>query len=321
MPEMRLEGSGCWCRSVGVPEEIAIKEYNSRRKLVPRIPDEYLDCVIYLYRSEKDADEGARIGGSGFLVGVMTETAPMSLCFVYAVTNRHVVEHGGTVIRMTTADAKKEILLTENCKWHVHPAGDDLAICQIKFDPKVFKFHFIDRRHFLDQDMVKRYGIGPGDDAFTVGRFINHEGKQRNHATARFGCIAQMPCEPIRQDTGFEQESFLVEARSTSGYSGSPVFLYVPAFSGGPSRFNTNWSLGPWLLGITWGHINDYEPVRDEKYRPVEPANPKKMQVRINTGMMAVVPAWKLAEMLDDQDMVAHRNRELEKVRVAMEKN
>ena len=81
----------------------------------------------------------------------------------------------------------------------------------------------------------------------------------------------------IRQDTGFDQESFLVEARSIGGYSGSPVFLFIPAMS---SRENVeNWyppslvewksgvkygslmSHGPWLLGVTWcAQVKKYPP-------------------------------------------------------------
>jgi hypothetical protein len=50
-----------------------------------------------------------------------------------------------------------------------------------------------------------------------------HEGRQKNSPTARFGNIAQMPNEPVIIKR-FEQECFLVEARSIGGYSGSPVF-------------------------------------------------------------------------------------------------
>src|SRR5271156_3587167 len=74
---------------------------------MPRIRDAYLDCVIYLYPSEHYAEVGARMGGSGFLVGIPTGQAGMWL--TYAVTNRHVVERGGHVIRVSTKDGGKEI--------------------------------------------------------------------------------------------------------------------------------------------------------------------------------------------------------------------
>ena len=42
---------------------------------------------------------------------------------------------------------------------------------------------------------------GDRSDVFLVGRFINHEGQQRNAPTLRFGLIAQMPGDPIRVES------------------------------------------------------------------------------------------------------------------------
>ena len=57
-------------------------------------------------------------------------------------------------------------------------------------------------------------------------------------------------------DTRFPQESFLVEVRSIGGYSGSPVFVFIPPAS--PREGVKDWvphgilrSHGPWLLGLT----------------------------------------------------------------------
>lgn len=36
---------------------------------MPRIPDWYLDSIIYLYPCETDAKAGKKAGGTGFLVG------------------------------------------------------------------------------------------------------------------------------------------------------------------------------------------------------------------------------------------------------------
>jgi hypothetical protein len=71
------------------------------------------------------------------------------------------------------------------------------------------------------------FDIGPGDDVFVVGRFINREGKQKNIPSVRFGNIAQMPGEPLFLDDGKELECFLIEGRSISGFSGSPVFIHI----------------------------------------------------------------------------------------------
>lgn len=102
---------------------------------VPRIPDEYLDCVIYLYPTEVDAEDGGRAGGSGFLVGVPTEGLRQNFWILYAVSNKHVIEKS-RVVRMNTADGRKTIVPSARADWIVHPDGDDVAAFQISFDPK-----------------------------------------------------------------------------------------------------------------------------------------------------------------------------------------
>jgi hypothetical protein len=312
---------------------------------MPRINDAYLDCVVYLYGSEADAEDGLRTGGSGFLIGIPTIDLPTNVWLLYAVTNRHVIEPDNLVIRFRTKDDKHFIMNTDKSAWHVHPLGDDIAVCLVSFDWKSMRYNFVPRERFLDKDTMKRYNIGSGDDVFVIGRFINHEGQQRNLPTVRFGCVAQNPWEPIKQDTGFEQESFLVEARSIAGYSGAPVFAYIPSMSErpdtedwAPRNANTGniptdmaawtskeWGIfkshGPWLLGVDWGHLHYWEPVRDESGRPVNPANPNAARVRTNTGMMAVVPAWKLIELLDEDTVSHQRKLIIEQIRTTQANN
>ncbi|MGP8231511.1 MAG: hypothetical protein ACLQL2_02450 [Methylovirgula sp.] len=273
--------------------------------------------MIYLYPDEKSADEGEKIGGSGFLVGVPSKGLPQNFWFLYAVTNKHVIEDGATTIRFTTPDGKKEILTTDERSWVHHPAGDDLSACLISFDPKTIKFNFVPRGDFVSDYDIKNLDIGVGDEIFVVGRFISHEGKQHNNPTARFGCIAQMPLEPIVQDHGFPQESYLIEVRSIGGFSGSPVFLHIMATN---DKFATmkrvEWHQNrERLLGIEWGLLQTWDPVCNELRKPVNP-NPRCLQVARNTGMTAVVPAQKLAEMLDNGSLAEYR---LEQERIAME--
>ena len=277
-----------------------------------RIRDEFLDCVIYLYPDRSSAEAGEGIGGSGFLVGVQSIGLPQNFWFLYAVTNKHVVQNGATALRLSTRDGKTDVIETDERSWVTHPSGDDLAACLVSFDPMVFKFHHVPRANFLTHEIMDSLKVGPGDEVFVVGRFISHEGKQQNRPTAQFGFIAQMPHEPIVQDDGFEQESFLVEVRSIGGYSGSPVFLYVMPVI--PDTYATRklqpaGMYGEWLLGIEWGLLQNWEPVRNHRGEPVNPTNPRAMQVPINTGMMGVVPVWKLAELLDTGPIAEHRKK------------
>src|SRR4051794_28892090 len=110
-----------------------------------------------------------------------------------------------------------------------------------------------------------------------------------------------MPADNVVTKDGLQQESFLVETRSLSGFSGSPVFIHIPSYTERPtpryhSPFATTakqqWQLtppsqvasssessqmieqscGPWLLGIDWGHLPVYESVleKDRETRVAE---------------------------------------------------
>jgi hypothetical protein len=265
---------------------------------LPRISDDYTDTVVYLYPSEVDAQKGKKAGGSGFLFGIPSEKFPNSH-FIYAVTNRHVIEGGSCCVRLNTADGKMAVLSFTERDWCLHPSGDDLAVCQMPIeDGGLYQYKFLHDDHLLTKQIVEDYNIGTGDDIFVVGRFINQEGKQKNVPSLRFGNISQMPAETIRQQRGsafFEQESFLVEARSIGGYSGSPVFVGLLPNIQRPAARKQTMTGRAWLLGIDWGYILDWEPVCDAGGRPVDSG----LRVSSNTGMMAVVPAWKLRELLD----------------------
>jgi hypothetical protein len=99
---------------------------------------------------------------------------------------------------------------------------------------------------------------------------------KRTPPTARFGNIAQMPNEPVIIKR-FEQDCFLVEARSIGGFSGSPVFWHVLPFAGGAYRPKGNLQLGPLLLGVELGYIYDWTPVCGPDGEPINRAKPDGM--------------------------------------------
>jgi hypothetical protein len=57
--------------------------------------------------------------------------------------------------------------------------------------------------------------------------------------------------------------------------------------------------------------MQDWTAVCDAAGRPINPGEPNAQQVRVNSGMMVVVPAWKLAELLNSEAVAAKR-REIE---------
>lgn len=280
---------------------------------MPRIDDEFLDCSIYLYPSEVAARKGERAGGSGFLVGIPSDIDPPNLHHIYAVTNSHVVREGGSsVVRINTGEGAVDILPTHDSQWIHHQDGDDVAVCPIILD-STHRFSCVPRHMLLTRELIGEYSIGPGDDVFIVGRFVGAEGQQQNTPTARFGNIAMLPREPIPHPRGIRQESFLVDVRSISGFSGSPAFVYLPPFTRRYGDRNTGDAYRQWLLGLAWGHIND-KCIRDNV---VDQNDAIIGTVRANTGMLAVVPAWRLADLLSQEPLVVSRRTAEQKWKAA----
>jgi hypothetical protein len=279
---------------------------------VPRIDDIFLECVVYLYPDRPSAEAGKQAGGSGFLVGVPVEGFEhLDLWVPFAVSNRHVIKNGSAVVRVTTIDGGAEIMELDERSWLFHP-DHDLAIAPIDLTVERHRVRLVFwPKAFLTEQIVAQYRIGLGDECFMVSRFIAHDGHQRNTPSLRFGAIAQMPTEKIRFDDGSEQESFLVEARSVAGHSGSPVFVWIPPFSGqAAGRISGSWISGPWLLGVDHCHLFSQEKVYSRATR--QPVN-DDWNVRGNTGMMGVVPAWRLGEMFSFPDVASLMAREKEK--------
>lgn len=269
-----------------------------------RIHDEYLDCVFYLYPDEESAKHGHPGGGCGFLVSVPFESRTDKL-FLYAVTNRHVIEKTGggcPFIRFNTKGGGAKVYHLAWHNWTCHKCND-VAVVNIVLDPNEFIFKCVGRSDFITQDLIKEYGIGPGDDVFLVGRLITSGGRQRNTPSARFGNISLMPIEPVNHETLGEVEAFQCELKSISGFSGSPVFVR-PSDQRADGSIHIGAGIGPWLLGVDWGHSFDRE------YLNKDGKTSKTEFVRRNTGITSVAPAWAIRDLLDYPELKAQRKED-----------
>jgi hypothetical protein len=193
---------------------------------LPRIQDKLLDSVVYLYPSEVSADNAEKIGGSGFIMGVWSRV--QNTVHLYVVTNQHVVRNKDgspncQVVRMTSRDNPKAIRSIPDKDW-ITPTVDDLAISYIGTQSISLEedLAFISSDSAVKEENRSDYFVGA--DCFMLGRFISRDGRQRNTPTARFGNISMLPIEPIIEEDGNLTSAFLVETRSQSGFSGSPVF-------------------------------------------------------------------------------------------------
>lgn len=246
---------------------------------VPRIDDQFLGTAIYLYRNRIDAENNARSGGSGFLVGHIDMHS--TIMHIYAVTNVHVIDDC-PVIRINKVSGGYDVLELPSTAWLKHPDGDDLAICPAVLTPH-HDFKFVASAGCADEAMLLKFNIGVGDEVFMVGRFIDHQGEKRNIPIARFGHIAMLPSEEIGNALGKKRLHYLVEMRSVSGFSGSPVFVYDTPTPHSLTNVRPQ-MFSNLLLGIDCGHLPEHEK-------------------ELSAGIAAVVPAWRLLELLEHPTM------------------
>ena len=120
MSDIRSFGPGLSCGPTPIYED-------GEGQDVPRIRDEILGCVLYLYRSPHEAEEGINIGGSGFALSIPCETVLPGAAHLYAVTNKHVIEDGAIHVRLNSKDGRKIIMEAQKKDWITSPV-DDLAV-------------------------------------------------------------------------------------------------------------------------------------------------------------------------------------------------
>ncbi len=281
-----------------VKRHLALRRKDMR--LPFRIPQEWIDGIIYLYPDEQTARSGEQIGGTGFLLGWPIEGR--SDFTLWAVTNRHVIDQGNWTIRLNAKSGGLAYQDTTDREWIFSPYSD-LAVRPISLSQDLHKFSFITKDWLLEKEEYTALDMGPGDGCVTIGRFVGHAGKLSNNPVARFGQISQGPIEPVTVD-GREQECLLVESRSIGGFSGSPVFVhldpnfYRPKVSGavrGQNLYQGVFPTGPWLLGVNYAMVPLWEKVRDLAGLEL----PIGHRVAMNTGLMAVAPAWHLIDLLE----------------------
>jgi Trypsin-like peptidase domain len=309
---------------------------------MPRIWDTLTGIAVYIYGSLNEAEHGLSLSGagSGFVVEVNHETNEKHSS-LYVVTNEHVVRKAGTpVIRFNRKDGvlPAECLPTQRNEWKTHQDADDIAVFPLDYDWRPLLFNSVNLNQFVTPQMIIDEDIGIGDDTVMVGRFIDHDGGQRNAPSVRFGNIAMMNKEKIHNDeTGIDQESFLVETRSLPGYSGSAVLLWSPcAMNGlsarrggkekpGPLSNDLNKAMenfqkiepflnpkGPYLLGIDWCHLQSKAYVVMPHENGSDKRHPDNWFVRQNSGMAGVIPAWKIADVLKCEELMNKRREQTE---------
>lgn len=260
---------------------------------MPRIPDELQRSVVYIYPNAEAARDGHGAGGTGFFV--QRQRTGASKPAQYLVTNIHVAQAKNRTLRINTLSGGVDFHEIKGSDWVNHPNGDDIAAIALAVEPHWATSALDWSALAVTQARMIELNMGVGDEAFMLGRFVSLETVQLNQPLARFGNVAMMPGVPVKDGRGIEVEAFLVEMRSLSGFSGSPVFVYM-----GPGTYRGNGTMVPFysetigLMGIDTGHKATLGEVRKKN----DDAS-TGLEVPLNTGISIVAPVWKIQELLD----------------------
>jgi hypothetical protein len=264
---------------------------------VPLIPTAWREVVFYVYDNARAARSSEKEGGgTGFFVSLQSQIVGKP--FVYGVTNWHVISDcDKPTLRLNMVSRGWDTLETSKRSWIRHPT-EDIAVIPIAELSDEYNVRFVNSEEwFVTPNDMDRFSYGAGDEVVMIGRLIGHDGKARNAPISRFGNISRNPIQ--------EQPSFLVEMRSIGGHSGSPVFAIPSAIQmpgvrkeGAPRK----------LLGIDSGHHRELAKIL-HRTSAGEWKEVQDMRSFSNTSIATVIPAWKIAELLNIPKLQKQREK------------
>lgn len=274
-----------------------------------KIPPEVEKCVAFICCN---TEKGMEFAGTAFFASIPFHGLEGRV-FVYLVTAKHIVEG----MRQKSLDQIIHVRVNKKnggadfieinmdmVKFHPSDPGIDVAVIQM---PRLT--HFIDLKFVplnsmvATDEIIEKEEINIGNELFLVGLFTMHSGSQRNIPIVRVGNIAQMPEEPIVTKRG-PMEAYLIEARSIGGISGSPVFVRMGGVREREGQMQIR-ADSYYLLGLMHGHW-DLEMPGAETDTIIEDALKRE---GINMGIAVVIPAQKIMETINQEELVDFRKR------------
>jgi hypothetical protein len=301
---------------------------------MPRIRQAAVDATFYLFRRNPKTGKIDGPWGTGFFV-IRSSKLPSGYPHLYAVTNWHVaVDSGASIIRVNTHDGKSRPIEYDPGEWTYPQDGDDLAIIDVteKLDPGNDQMIGLYEDMFVTEKEFETFSIGLGEDTFMCGLFASHHGGDRNVPVVRFGNLSMLAnsAAPVELETGAKLPCHLVDTRSRSGFSGSPVFIfrgiasdlgYIPY---GWERKHIKGGIdSPYLAELTrpettfWGllgiHCGQFwDPIEVRKARTKERLGDPIAEgdtLEVQSGMTIVIPAARILRLLESEDLEMARQR------------
>jgi hypothetical protein len=257
-----------------------------------RVPDEVRKTVGFICYEDKRNQDIIPVG-SFFFFGHDPRDGETFARGMYSVTARHVIDGlrrkgvQEAILRLNPKNFNAPLITIraplEN--WFSHPNDNsiDVAVTEMgipaEADHLVLPFSLAaTERVFKDNE------VELGEEVFISGLFRHHFGNRRNIPIVRVGNLAALDEEKIDD----EIECYLVEARSTGGLSGSPVFLNLGVIRniGGEVKHLKGSTTSIHLLGLVHGHF--LEKRKGEK--PAGEAGDHPATDDINAGIIIVIP-------------------------------
>jgi hypothetical protein len=257
-------------------------------------PGEILKCIVCI--SYKMADGTFRFAGSAFLIDRPASADLPQYGLGYVVTAKHVIDGvRSTGLNEIFVCAKRKdgnvgLWQTNAEDWvSHHDPTCDLSATRLRI---ISQIDHLSISPPLWRDSVSSADMEPAvaDEVYIAGFFSPQVTASRIHPVLRIGNIAALRKEPVLTAIG-SVDAYLVETRSFSGLSGSPVFRRASGF-----RSGTFILCDPdfYLLGVMHGHFDIESPNIGRESRA--------QQNNVNMGVGIVIPASKLAELITQFD-------------------
>jgi hypothetical protein len=271
--------------------------------LDPNFNEVIKSIVTFIY---VETEDGKIVpNGTGFFISI-NDTPRDSPPFIYLVTAKHVIQKkdkslfpkifirlyklGGDMetvpLFITTEGNKKNVYLHED-------SSVDLAVIPIPFQVN-YRTSSLNVAWITTKDDFKKFNIREGTEVFFTGLFTPHIGEHKNYPIVRFGRVAMVTDEKVDWDH-IKTDLYLIEATSTGGNSGSPVFFYIEEQKKpGLIMVSTNPIMK--LAGIMKGFFGEQQQIQFIETVKVPVASS-------NLGIAAVIPAYKLHEILFSENL------------------
>ncbi len=276
-----------------------------------RVPEIVLRCVLYLGNATDNGTFNAK--GTGFIVDVeRSDGIPAHYLVTADHVRRGLRDDKNFAIRINDAEGKAQLLRSPRAfKWWRHPSDKSVDAAIYPWSLRDYPFASFPMERFVTERQLQQtkstQGIGIGDEIFIVGLFRKMAGRARITPIVRTGHIAMKASEPILTKNYGEARLHLVEAFSTAGLSGSPVFVhetvYFPYYDMEMQKQSVAMTLGKThLLGLLHGTI----PIETIVELAGAVSDPNQ---KWHSGISMVVPSEQLLEIFNQPGLIEYEKK------------